>query len=102
MKYFDISLIVPVCFSFWPELDNLLLTPHCAWTCVESRQRLLDEIYENISAYEGGRTEFLSFLEIQRTLKSAQIEYAKAAADYASGLSDLGFAVGSDLATEAS
>ncbi|MEW6203357.1 MAG: D-2-hydroxyacid dehydrogenase [bacterium] len=36
------------------ELDNLILTPHIAWTTLEARQRLLDEIAENITAYERG------------------------------------------------
>lgn len=33
------------------ELDNLLVTPHCAWTARETRQRLLDEVAENILAF---------------------------------------------------
>lgn len=35
-------------------LDNLIVTPHCAWSPIETRQRLLDEVYENIVAYERG------------------------------------------------
>ena len=37
------------------ELDNLLLTPHTAWSAKEARQRLLDEIAENIKAFLSGR-----------------------------------------------
>jgi glycerate dehydrogenase len=33
------------------ELDNLLVTPHTAWSARESRQRLLNEVAENISAF---------------------------------------------------
>jgi glycerate dehydrogenase len=36
------------------ELDNLLITPHTAWTARESRARLLHEVAENISAFLKG------------------------------------------------
>lgn len=36
------------------ELDNLLVTPHCAWGTREARQRLLDQVAENISAFTRG------------------------------------------------
>jgi glycerate dehydrogenase len=36
------------------RLDNLLITPHTAWSAREARQRLLDEIAENITAFEQG------------------------------------------------
>ncbi len=36
------------------RLNNLYLTPHCAWACVEARQRLLDEVFENIRSFEKG------------------------------------------------
>jgi glycerate dehydrogenase len=36
------------------RLDNLLLTPHCAWTAREARERLLDETSENILAFLSG------------------------------------------------
>lgn len=37
------------------RLDNLLITPHTAWSAREARQRLLNEIAENITAFEQGR-----------------------------------------------
>jgi len=37
------------------ELDNLLVTPHCAWTAREARQRLMDEVAENILAFTKGQ-----------------------------------------------
>ncbi len=37
------------------ELENLLVTPHCAWSATEARQRLLDEVAENIIAFLRGR-----------------------------------------------
>jgi glycerate dehydrogenase len=37
------------------ELDNLLVTPHCAWSAREARERLLDEVAENITAFIQGR-----------------------------------------------
>lgn len=36
------------------ELDNLIITPHTAWSAREARQRLLDEVAENIAAFERG------------------------------------------------
>ena len=36
------------------ELPNLLVTPHVAWTTIEARQRLLDEVFQNIAAFEAG------------------------------------------------
>lgn len=35
--------------------DNLLITPHIAWASRESRQRLVNEIKENIQQYQQGR-----------------------------------------------
>ena len=37
------------------ELDNLLVTPHCAWSAREARQRLMDEVLENILAFTRGQ-----------------------------------------------
>ncbi len=37
------------------QADNLIITPHIAWASRESRQRLVDEIAENIRAYQQGR-----------------------------------------------
>lgn len=36
------------------ELDNLVLTPHTAWSAREARARLLREVAENISAFLAG------------------------------------------------
>lgn len=36
------------------ELDNLFVTPHCAWSAREARERLLDEVAENIAAFLRG------------------------------------------------
>ncbi|MGH7767963.1 MAG: D-2-hydroxyacid dehydrogenase, partial [Candidatus Binatia bacterium] len=36
------------------ELDNLLVTPHCAWSAREARERLLNETAENIQAFVEG------------------------------------------------
>jgi len=35
-------------------LDNLIVTPHTAWSAREARERLLDEVKENISAFLRG------------------------------------------------
>ena len=37
------------------ELDNLLVTPHCAWTSREARRRLMGEVVENILAFTRGQ-----------------------------------------------
>jgi glycerate dehydrogenase len=37
------------------ELDNLLVTPHTAWSAREARERLLQEVRENIRAFFEGK-----------------------------------------------
>ena len=37
------------------ELDNLTVTPHTAWSAREARERLLQEVEENIAAFLRGR-----------------------------------------------
>lgn len=37
------------------QADNLIITPHIAWASRESRQRLVNEIAENIQAFQQGR-----------------------------------------------
>jgi len=37
------------------ELDNLLVTPHTAWSAREARERLLHEVEENIAAFLQGQ-----------------------------------------------
>ena len=43
----------PIIRLFWPrkELDNLIVTPHTAWSAREARERLLHEVKENIAAF---------------------------------------------------
>ncbi|MBF0278973.1 MAG: D-2-hydroxyacid dehydrogenase [SAR324 cluster bacterium] len=36
------------------KVKNLILTPHCSWSAFEARQRLVDEVTENIRAFAGG------------------------------------------------
>ncbi len=36
------------------RLDSLWITPHCAWAARETRQRLMDEVFENIQAFRRG------------------------------------------------
>jgi glycerate dehydrogenase len=38
-----------------PGIPNLIVTPHVAWASRASRQRLLDEVAENIRAFRAGR-----------------------------------------------
>jgi glycerate dehydrogenase len=37
------------------ELDNLIVTPHTAWSAREARERLLQEVEENIAAFLQGQ-----------------------------------------------
>jgi len=37
-----------------PDVRNLILTPHIAWTAKESRQRALDQMAENVADFLGG------------------------------------------------
>jgi glycerate dehydrogenase len=37
------------------ELDNLMVTPHTAWSARETRERLLEEVKENISSFLSGK-----------------------------------------------
>jgi glycerate dehydrogenase len=37
------------------DLENLLVTPHCAWSAREARERLLAEVKENILAFTRGQ-----------------------------------------------
>lgn len=36
------------------DLPNLIVTPHIAWASIESRQRLIDDIAKNITAFAAG------------------------------------------------
>ncbi len=36
-------------------LPNLIVTPHNAWGAIEARQRLMDQMRENIQAYMSGQ-----------------------------------------------
>jgi len=38
------------------DLPNLLITPHCAWACRESRLRLLKSVVENVRCFLAGET----------------------------------------------
>jgi len=37
-----------------PDIPNLIVTPHIAWASRESRQRLVNQVAENISSFLGG------------------------------------------------
>jgi glycerate dehydrogenase len=37
------------------ELDNLIVTPHTAWSARETRERLLEEVKENIGSFLRGK-----------------------------------------------
>ena len=36
------------------DIPNLIVTPHVAWASREARQRLIDEVAKNISAFAAG------------------------------------------------
>jgi glycerate dehydrogenase len=37
------------------KLPNLIVTPHIAWASREARQRLVDQVVENIRAFQAGQ-----------------------------------------------
>jgi len=37
------------------NMDNLVITPHAAWSSREARERLLQEVVDNISAFFAGK-----------------------------------------------
>lgn len=41
------------------NLPNLIITPHIAWASVESRQRLIDQLARNMTAFAAGQPEGL-------------------------------------------
>ncbi|MDH5711464.1 MAG: 2-hydroxyacid dehydrogenase [Gammaproteobacteria bacterium] len=41
------------------DLSNLIITPHIAWSSIESRQRLIDGVARNIRAFSAGQPEGL-------------------------------------------
>ena len=56
---FDVLTVEPPCDGnvlLDLDLPNLIVTPHVAWAAIESRQRLMDQVAENIQAFlAGGR-----------------------------------------------
>lgn len=36
-------------------MDNVILTPHIGWECMESRQRLIDLLAQNIQSFTNGK-----------------------------------------------
>ncbi len=89
--------------------NEVLLAVHEAFSKIKAAGNALN-IYETsilpqakqqvevaLSSYEAGKADFLAVIDAQRTLKSTQIEYHKAVAEYEMGFSDLRLAVGDDL-----
>ena len=89
--------------------NEVLLKIHEACSKVQAAENALS-LYEQailpqakqqvevaLASYEAGRTDFLSLIDTQRTLKEAQIAYEKVRADHELGMADLRFAVGSAL-----
>lgn len=37
------------------QLSNCILTPHIGWQCIETRQRLIDMLADNIQAFLEGK-----------------------------------------------
>ena len=96
--------------ALYTEMKNeVLLKIHEACSKVQAAENALS-LYEQailpqakqqvevaLASYEAGRTDFLSLIDTQRTLKEAQIAYEKVRADHELGMADLRFAVGSAL-----
>jgi outer membrane protein TolC len=96
--------------ALYTEMKNeVLLAVHEAYSKVKSAQNALST-YEHLilpqakqqvevafASYEAGRTDFLTLIDAQRTLKDTQIAYANFQAEYEIGLSNLRLAVGRPL-----
>ena len=37
-----------------PDIPNLIVTPHVAWSALEARQRLLNQTAENVASFLDG------------------------------------------------
>ena len=37
------------------DIPNLIITPHSAWGSVDARQRIVDQVIENIQAFQSGQ-----------------------------------------------
>ena len=89
--------------------NEVLLAVHEAYSKITSAEYALDTYEQSIipqsrqqvevaiAAYESGRSDLLSLLDAQRTLKDAQLVRDRLAADYELGLAQLRLAVGDDL-----
>ncbi len=58
------------------------------------------QVAVSLAGYEAGRTDFLTLIDAQRTLKETQMAYYQTAAEYELGLSNLRLAVGRPLEQE--
>ena len=38
-----------------PDIPNLIVTPHNAWGSVDARQRIVDQMVENVKAFQAGQ-----------------------------------------------
>ena len=89
--------------------NEVLLKIHESFSKVRSAENALDT-YENmilpqakqqvevfLSSYEAGKSEFLTVIDAERTLRDSQMEYYKSLAEYEMALSDLRLAVGDNL-----
>ena len=94
--------------------NEVLLKVHEAYSKLKSAENAVNsyekvilpksqqQVELSLSAYETGKGDFLSVIDAERTLKTAQIEYAKSRAGYEMAFSDLRFAVGDNLERAAS
>ena len=94
--------------------NEVLLKIHESYSKVRSAENALDT-YENmilpqakqqvevlLSSYEAGKSEFLTVIDAERTLRDSQMEYYKSLAEYEMALSDLRLAVGDNLDSSSS
>ena len=96
--------------ALYGEMKNeVLLAVHEAYSKVQAADNAVrsyetfilpqarQQVDVALASYEGGRTDFLSLLDAQRTLRDTQIAYYAMKADYEMGLSNLRLAVGGPL-----
>jgi len=96
--------------AMYTEMKNeVLLAIHEAYSKVQVAEHALisyeqlilpqakQQVEVAFASYEAGRSDLLSLIDAQRTLKETHIAYFKVMADYELGLSDLRLAVGGEL-----
>jgi len=88
----EVFLKIHEAYSKWKSADNALTAYE---TMIVPQARQMTEVA--LASYEAGKSDFLTVIDAERTLKDSQMEYYRSLAESEMGLSDLRLAVGDDL-----